>query len=264
MSLLDPIKALLPFETRRNLKKALGIPLRIDPDWDLLQPLGPREDEHVVLDVGAFKGYFIKCWKKFCPKARFHCFEPTPHTFQKLQELYGDQPDIRLNQAGLAEEAGELEIQMSSNIHSCNSFLAPKQSTWQENRYEVGELTTTQVPVWTLDNYLAEQKIDRVYLMKIDVQGYELKVLQGGEKRALGRIDHILVESGIRPFYEGAPRFSDVFNYLTSQGFHLMGMRAYHLGKNTLMEADMLFRRDDLMPEISPNPSGEKIYQSVN
>lgn len=132
-----------------------------------------------------------------------------------------------------------------------SSFLAPVEETWKAIDYHTGAITTRKVPVIRLDDYLREQAIDSVYLMKIDVQGFELEVLKGAEG-SLGLIDHIFVESAIQPLYEGAPRFSDVFDYLDSHGFHLMTMRAWHRGNRALVECDMLFRRNDLMPPIDP------------
>ena len=75
--------------------------------------------------------------------------------------------------------------------------------------------------------------------------------------------DYILVESAVRPLYVGAPRFSDVFEYLTANGFHLIGLRTYHRGNLTLMETDLLFRRDALMPSVDPNLKVDKISVST-
>jgi hypothetical protein len=58
------------------------------------------------------------------------------------------------------------------------------------------------------------------------------------------------VETGIVPFYEGAPRFTDIYEFLSQRGFHLMAMQAWHRGNHKLMETDMLFRRDDLLLPI--------------
>jgi hypothetical protein len=85
--------------------------------------------------------------------------------------------------------------------------------------------------------------------MKIDVQGFEMKVLEGA-KLMLPLTDYIFVEAGIVPFYEGAPRFTDVYEFLDCEGFHLMAMRAWHRGNHKLMETDMLFRRNDLLTPI--------------
>ena len=105
------------------------------------------------------------------------------------------------------------------------------------------------MPITTLDAYVAAEGLSSIHLLKIDVQGYEMHVL-GGAEQILPKVSLIFVESGIRPLYVEAPRFSDVFHHLSARGFHLMAMQAWHRGNHVLMEADMLFRRDDLIPPV--------------
>ena len=130
-----------------------------------------------------------------------------------------------------------------------NSILQPRTDAWNEIRYRVGQVLQTTVPVVTLDDYVRRKRLDRIYLVKIDAQGYEMHVLRGAQ-RSLGRIDNIFVESAVRPLYHGAPRFTEVFDFLTANGFHLIGMQGWHRGNHALVEADMLFRRNELMPPV--------------
>ena len=141
-----------------------------------------------------------------------------------------------------------------------NSLLSPRNSTWEELRWGTGNVTHTRVPVTTLDAYATAEGLSNIHLLKIDVQGYEMHVL-GGAAQILPRVDYIFVESGIRPLYENAPRFSDVFQHLSARGFHLMAMRAWHRGNHVLMEADMLFRRDNLIAPV--DESLERVTERV-
>ena len=52
------------------------------------------------------------------------------------------------------------------------------------------------------------------------------------------------------PLYSGVARYTGVVDFLTQRGFHLMTMQAWHRGNRTLIETDMLFCRDDLMPPV--------------
>ena len=139
-----------------------------------------------------------------------------------------------------------------------NSFLEPVDATWREIDYHTGARSTRMVDVVTLDEYA--RTIESIHLLKIDVQGFELEVLRGAVNTLL-KIDFILVEAAIRPLYQNAPRFTAVYDFLADHGFHLMTMRAWHRGNRTLVETDMLFRRDDLMPPI--DPSVDRIMEHV-
>jgi len=257
------LKSLVPAPARSALKRLLGIPQTIDPDWQILASIGPVNRPHVVFDAGAFKGYFSHCWRKWCPQAEVHAFEPSTEACDLLQQKFTNEPFFHLNQVGLGETEGQMEYHVASEARSCNSFLPPNEKTLDEMQYRVGAVTTRTVPVTTLDAYCRQAKIAGVYLIKIDVQGFELNVLKGGAQVALPLTDYILVESAIRPLYVGAPRFSDVFEYLTAHGFHLIGLRTYHRGNLTLMETDLLFRRDALMPPVDPNLKVDKISVST-
>lgn len=256
----DKLKSMVPGSLKQTAKNILGIKPTVDPDWQILQHVGPVDEPHVVFDVGAYRGYFIHCWRKWCPKATVHAFEPTPASYAMLKEGFASTENIHLVNAAVGSAVGELEMNVVPDAGYFNSFLAADQQTWDLVQYPEKKTIKHMVPVTTLDTYTKAQKINRIHLMKIDVQGFELEVFRGGND-TLKFTDHILVEAGIKPFYKGAPLFTDVFAYLTQQGFHLMGFRAWHRGNHVLMEGDMLFRRDELAGPI--DSSADKIVEHV-
>lgn len=246
--IMNLVRRALPQRVRTGIKRALGLPTtRLDDDWSILGCIGPVERPHLVLDVGAHHGWFFHCWQDWCPAAQVHAFEPFPESFDAMMRNYGGDPRVRLKQLALGDTEGHLPLNILTESKVSNSFLDPRAETWRRVGYTTGAIETLTVPVTTIDAYVREQEIDAVYLMKIDVQGYELQVLRGAIE-TLPCVDHIFVEAGIQRLYEGAPSFADVFEFLTERGFHLMTMRAWHRGNHRLVETDMLFRRDDLAP----------------
>lgn len=242
------LRALLPPPARRRLRRALGLPAtRLHPDWRMLRSIGPVGRPHVVLDVGAHHGWFFHCWLDWCPQAEVHAFEPTAESFARMRELYGADPRVRLNQVGVGSTAGELTLNVLDASRVSNSFLAPDRAVWESLEFRTGEIRPRTVPVVTLDDYAREHGLDGVHLLKIDVQGFELEVLRGA-RELLRRVDHVFVESGIRRLYEGAPSFAETFLAMEAAGFHLVHARAWHRGNQVLVEADLLFRRDELAP----------------
>ena len=221
---------------------------RLHSDWKILEAIGPVERPHVVIDAGAHEGWFFHCWKDWCSQAEIHAFEPAIEAFERAKSLYGSDPSIHIINAGLGSALGTLEFSVLESSRVSNSFLQPVESTWKEIDYHTGAISKRIVEVTTLDDYAKE--IASIYLLKIDVQGFELEVLKGAIE-TLKKTDHIFVEAGIRPLYQGAPRFTDVYDFLADRGFHLMAMRAWHRGNRVLVETDMLFRRDELMPPTS-------------
>lgn len=257
----DLIRKNIPASMKKRLKRVFGIPeTRLHSDWTILSCIGPLYKPHVVLDVGARHGWFFHCWQDWCPEAQIHAFEPVQEAFDISMKLYGAHPLVKLIQAGVGNSEGSMNINIFDKSGASNSFLPLRKETWEEVQFETGNVSTRTVPVTTLDAYCKKESLTSVYLLKIDVQGYELKVLEGAEAM-LPQIDHIFVETGIVPFYEGAPRFTDIYEFLSRRGFHLMAMQAWHRGNHKLMETDMLFRRDELLPPI--NESTGKIIERL-
>ncbi len=258
---LDLARRLVPQRIKRAIKRRLGKPLtRLHDDWRILLPIGPVETPHIVIDAGSHDGWFFHCWKDWCPPAIVHAFEPGAEAYARSLALYGDDPDIHVVNAGLGSTSGECELKVMDGTSVANSFLPLVPERWSEIEYRPGPISTRIVPLITLDDYGREHALDDVYLLKMRVQGYELEVLRGAAD-LLTRTRHVLVASGIRPLYQGAPRFTAVCDYLDAAGFHLIGMRAWHRGNLTLVEGDMLFRRNDLMPPIVPGV--DRIYATV-
>jgi FkbM family methyltransferase len=250
---LDLLRRVVPPRLKRALKQRAGMPLtRLNDDWRILTPIGPVYRPHVIIDAGAHHGWFFHCWKDWCPLAEVHAFEPAREAYEESRRLYGADPAIHLNNVAVGRQPGELQLNVMADSLVSNSFLMPVEETWREIDYKHGEIAKRSVPVIRLDDYARDQSRGEVYLLKIDVQGFELEVLEGAVD-LLHRTDYVFVEAAIRPLYEGAPRFTTVHDWLDAHGFHLIAMRAWHRGNQTLVESDMLFRRNELMPPIDPN-----------
>ena len=72
-----------------------------------------------------------------------------------------------------------------------------------------------------MDSAAEDVKIPKNTLVKIDVQGFELQVLQGAVS-TLKKVQFVLVESSKVELYEGQALFSDVDQFLTQHGFGLI------------------------------------------
>ena len=74
------------------------------------------------------------------------------------------------------------------------------------------------VPVVTLDQVCTERRLSGPYLIKVDVQGAELDVLDGASE-VLADTELVLLEVSLFQFFIGGSRFYDVVRYMKGQGF---------------------------------------------
>jgi FkbM family methyltransferase len=78
---------------------------------------------------------------------------------------------------------------------------------------------TFRVPIRTVDSILEELSIERVRILKLDVEGYELEVLKGCKNR-LNQIDHIIFEA-LPGESDDWGRCRDVCDWLCCEGFEI-------------------------------------------
>jgi hypothetical protein len=92
-----------------------------------------------------------------------------------------------------------------------------------------------------LGEFLAPADIIQPALLKIDVQGTELNVLKGCVE-VLAKLSWVYVECSFVELYEGQVRASEVIEFLSNHGFHLIGVFNQTLGRHQRpLQADMLF-----------------------
>lgn len=121
----------------------------------------------VFVDVGANIGLFTVTAARLNPRVRVFAFEPNPTSYGLLQE------NIELNgltnvdaaQAAVGETRGRASLDISSPHAGCHSILS-------------SGTRRMEVPVICLDDFFAEKKLFPS-LIKVDVEGYEPRVLRG-------------------------------------------------------------------------------------
>jgi hypothetical protein len=95
-----------------------------------------------------------------------------------------------------------------------------------------------------LDSLMPELDLKPAMLVKIDVQGYEDRVLRGGE-RVVRVADYVLVETAFEPLYEAQATFATVYEVLIGFGFRYAGNlnQTTNPADGTVLFADALFVR---------------------
>lgn len=135
----------------------------------------PNISSGVIFDVGANIGNYTKKLRLANQHAKIYSFEPHPVTFQRLVESVAG-IDIKLFNVGIGSHGGSLNLyDCAENDGSSHASLFKDVIEKIHNKESIAH----QVSIISLDEFVAEHKIDRVGLLKIDTEGYELEVLKG-------------------------------------------------------------------------------------
>src|SRR5690606_36781282 len=105
------------------------------------------------------------------------------------------------------------------------------------------EVAIRSVSVERGDDVLGGLELPRPLLVKLDVQGFELAVLEG-MPNVLARTDFICAEISFVDLFAGQPLADDVIAYLHPHGFRLADVYNLTVGAGGMaIQADALFRR---------------------
>jgi FkbM family methyltransferase len=197
---------------RRGLRSAVAATVEHDA-------LPLRHDLRTVIDVGANRGQFTLYACARFPSAHIIAFEPLPGAREHMMRLFQGEDRVEVVPFALGETEGEVVMHLSAREDS--SSLLPIGGHQVSIFPGTAEVGTTRTYVRTLDSVLADRELMHPALLKIDVQGYELPVLRGGEQ-TLRSFDQILVEASFVQLYEGQALFPDISHHLEAHGFRLV------------------------------------------
>jgi len=173
-----------------------------------------------VIDVGAHHGESASQFHQLFPCARIYSFEPLRDCFMKLNANMRRVPSFKSFNLALGDAEGKAEIHRSE-FSASSSLLKMAGLHKDAFPYSSGEVLET-IEVNTLDNMARQLDLEDNILLKIDVQGYEHKVISGA-RNTLKRTRVIIVETSFAELYEGQPLFSEIYRLLSEHGFVYSG-----------------------------------------
>ncbi len=201
-------------------------------------------DNACVFDVGANIGFFSLWLHGRCRNPRVFAFEPIPPTFATLaanMALYG--LDVRLFNQGVGDRPGRADFGFYPNAPGLSGRFAGTAEDRAENRAiildwlrkvanpdgaaafspeelektldEQLRVETCSCEIVTLSDVIREHGVERIDLLKVDVEKSELDVLRGLRDEDWGRIDQVVLEIHTRELLES------ITALLTARGYRL-------------------------------------------
>lgn len=128
----------------------------------------------VVFDIGASTGIYSLITKSLNPEARVYAFEPVERVFQKLEHnIQLNNYDVQCFDSAASNTNGTATIYDTPTEHIYS--VTVNENTLPEN----AEVIPTEIKIIRLDTFIEQMNIERVDLIKLDVETHETEVLEG-------------------------------------------------------------------------------------
>jgi len=217
--LFDPIRPI--FHALRRAGLDIQSPHRRDAlnPWTVQKRLFSRAGREVrtVLDCGAHHGRVAREYAAAFPSATVHSFEPTPTTFEALKRSVAAHSRIRPVNAAVGETEGTTDFYIAP-FEQANSLL-PRHPGHPEQERMV------PVRVRRIDEYCREQGIDRVDILKLDVEGFEGPALRGcGAMLDDGQVAVVFAETRFDSGGGLNTTLPDLCSILLPRGYEFIGL----------------------------------------
>jgi FkbM family methyltransferase len=136
--------------------------------------------------------------------------EPVEEAKPHLEAIASRFPSTEYVLAAAAGRPGRAVL----NVHRDIS----RTSRYWESDYVATGVTQRDVPAVTLDELRRDRKLEAPVLLKIDVEGAELDVLDGA-RETLVDTEYVILEVSLFEFHRGAPLLADVVRYMRDRDF---------------------------------------------
>jgi FkbM family methyltransferase len=188
--------------------------------------------EPIIFDVGAHHGESVTYLKPIFPKASIYSFEPDPNSFDVLASAAIE--GVTYYNLAFSDADGTATFYRNKishtnslykvNLNSTDSISITKAKAENDVQFFDNFNEETIVPTSRLDSFMQKSSVNMIDLLKIDVQGAECSVLEGGKEKTLKNTRVIVLEISFYDYYEHRTSFMDVEKILLPLGFRLFSI----------------------------------------
>ncbi len=180
-----------------------------------------EEKINIVYDIGANNGIWAEAFSLYTDSL-VYAFEPLPKMIVELYKRHKRSPLIKVQPVACGSEQMRTEINEEVNKIEASSILEMSAVCKSEfSHSKLGESHPETIEVVRLDEWVDENNIPLPSLIKVDVQGYENNVIDGGVE-TLKNTKYVWVELCFKQLYVGGSTFETIHNKLNSLGFQLI------------------------------------------
>lgn len=175
-----------------------------------------------VFDVGANIGELTLLFSRFVGDAgNVHAFEAASATFENLESVcrIAGRRNVHLNHLALADTKKTIRLNVYDEILS--GFNSEANRPLKDYGIDAEPLGVEEISATTIDEYCFENKIKKIDLLKIDVEGAEFQVMKGARKMLESKqIEFLTFEFGQTTF-DMENRAEEIENFLAEMNYKI-------------------------------------------
>jgi len=244
MTWLQKAKDALPADLMRRLRSAKHSGANSLPS--ALMNLDPHAK--VIFDIGANVGDTALSFLRWFPEATVYAFEPATEMFAALNanvESAGFGDRLRAHQIGFYDQETQGELHLASH-HGANSMMDIGEAFRSANPH-ISAVATEPISLVRMDDFVQAAGVQHIDLVKIDVEGVENEVLQGGRETLRDKVDSVILEISFVRHEREEGNYLRLLQTMHELGFapsYLFDVEQAPLGAMwRLSQVDCLFRK---------------------
>jgi FkbM family methyltransferase len=188
--------------------------------------------KHIKKDINVI----IECGSRDCEDAikmldyynpnKIWSFECNPDSVKVCLENIKNYPKIELISKAVSNKNGTIDFYATDMEKSIDKNIGASSALYHRDNKNSFFQKKIEVESITLDSFVDENKIDKVDLLCLDLQGYEKFAIDGFLSN-IKNVDYIISEFSEHSYYNGDILFNEYQSYLNEIGFELIEILSY-------------------------------------
>ena len=195
-----------------------------------------KSKDPILFDIGANVGQTVKDFKEVFKNSTVHAFEPSPNTFEILKNNTSNVNKLHIWNYGVGSSSGDL-IFNEYALSNMSSFFELQNVNSRDLK------SKTIVKTTTVDQFISENRIPMIDVLKIDTEGFELEVFKGAMKSIKeSKIGMLFYEASFVVGHKDMPSFTELWDFAIENDFELVSIYPIVHRKNMGAYTNVLFK----------------------
>lgn len=206
----------------------------------------------VILDIGANQGQSVAAYRKVSRRAMIHCFEPFPAALEILKKRFQGREGVQIHPFAVTDRTGTQTFHLNRHIQTHSLLPRPQTGRRYYPRVAAPAGEKIEVACTTIDEFIRNENLRQIDILKLDIQGGEIKALNGA-RRTLETLRPALIftEAPFIHHYEGEALLHELWTFLGEFGYSLYDLFGLDRASNgQLRYANALFVSKDLREQV--------------